>query len=152
MKFSVLAVYGALIPLSSLAVAQEGQLTLQTLPAVVVKTIPEAGDTSVDPNLGEIRVTFSKKMQDKRWSWGQMSDETYPKTTGKPHYLPDNKTCVLPVKLEPGRTYILQINALSGKFHNFTDQDQRPSVAYLLAFQTRGGQDVGTVDNPTATK
>ena len=79
-------------------------------------------------------------MQDGRWSWGQMSEETYPKTTGKPHYLPDGKTCVLPVALEAGKTYVLQINALSGKYHNFTDTDQQPSVPYLLVFETRGAK------------
>jgi hypothetical protein len=116
----------------------EKELTISSLPAVVVKTVPESGDSKVDPNLTEIRVTFSKKMQDGCWSWGQMSDETYPKTTGKPHYLPDGKTCVLPVTLEAGKTYVVQINALSGKFHNFTDTNQQPSVPYLLVFETRG--------------
>jgi hypothetical protein len=120
--------------------AADKELSVKSLPAVVVKTVPESGDAKVDPNITEIRVSFSKKMQDGRWSWGQMSDDTYPKTTGKPHYLPDGKTCVLPVVVEPGKTYVLQINALSGKFHNFTDTDQQPSVPYLLVFETRGAK------------
>jgi hypothetical protein len=122
------------------AQAADREPSIGSLPAVVVKTVPESGDSKVDPNLTEIRVTFSKKMQDGRWSWGQMSDETYPKTTGKPHYLPDGKTCVLPVALEEGKTYVLQINALSGKYHNFTDTNQQPSVPYLLVFETRGAK------------
>jgi hypothetical protein len=118
-------------------------LSVSALPAVVVKTVPESGDLKVDPNVSELRVTFSKQMQDGRWSWGQMSDDTYPKTPGKPHYLPDGRTCVLPVALEAGKTYVVQINALSGKFHNFTDTKQQPSVPYLLVFQTRDARSTG---------
>ena len=39
------------------------------VPPVVVKTVPEAGTTDVDPGLGEIKVTFSKEMTDLAWSW-----------------------------------------------------------------------------------
>jgi hypothetical protein len=127
-----------LIAICGVAHAADQELSIGSLPAVVVKTVPESGDIRVDPNITEIRVTFSKKMQDGRWSWGQMSDDTFPKLPGKPHHLPDGKTCVLPVALEAGKTYVLQINALSGKFHNFTDTNQQPSVPYLLVFETRG--------------
>jgi hypothetical protein len=115
----------------------EEQYSVHTLPAVVVKTVPQAGDMKVDPGITEIRVTYSKRMLDKSWSWGQISDDTHPETTGKPHYLADGKTCVLPVKLEPGRTYVLQLNAINGKFANFKDRQQQPAVPYLLVFETR---------------
>jgi Bacterial Ig-like domain len=111
--------------------------SVATLPAVVVKTEPQAGLTDVDPNTKEIKVTFSKKMLNNSWSWGQISDETMPKATGKPRYLKDGKTCVLPVQLEPGHTYVLQLNALDGHFANFKDAQKRPAVAYLLVFETR---------------
>lgn len=116
--------------------------SVASLPAVVVKTEPQAGLTDVDPNTKEIKVTFSKKMLNNSWSWGQISDETMPKSTGKPRYLRDGKTCVLPVKLEPGHTYVLQLNALDGHFANFKDEKKRPAVAYLLVFETRkeGGE------------
>ena len=39
------------------------------LPPVVVDIVPKVGATDVDPGLREIRVTFSKKMTDKSWSW-----------------------------------------------------------------------------------
>ncbi len=113
------------------------EFSVASLPAVVVKTEPQAGLTDVDPNITEIRVTYSKKMLDKSWSWGQISDETTPQSTGKPHYLKDKKTCVLPVKLEPGHTYVVQLNALDGHFANFKDQQRKPAVAYLLVFETR---------------
>lgn len=84
----------------------------------------------------EIRVTFSKPMKDNSWSWSQISNETFPQGTGKPRYLKDGKTCVLPVKLEPGKTYVLWLN--SQKFRNFKDKDGQPAVPYLLVFETKG--------------
>jgi hypothetical protein len=117
--------------------SQQPEFSVATLPAVVVKTVPQAGDIKVDLNITEIRVTYSKRMLDKSWSWGQISNDTMPPTTGEPRYLPDGKTCVLPVKLEPGRTYVLQLNSLKGKFANFKDRKQQPAVPYLLVFQTR---------------
>jgi RNA polymerase sigma-70 factor (ECF subfamily) len=137
MRSQLLLALSALLTITSLALAQERELTVATLPAVVVKTVPQAGDIKVDPNITEIRVTYSKRMLDKSWSWGQISDDTMPPTTGEPRYLADGKTCVLPVKLEPGRTYVLQLNSLKGKFANFKDRQRQPAVPYLLVFQTR---------------
>jgi hypothetical protein len=126
----------AVLLISSLSQAAE-EYSVRTLPAVVVSTMPQAGDVKVDPSITEIRVTYSKRMLDQSWSWGQMSDDTYPETTGKPRYLADGKTCVLPVKLESGRTYVLQLNALNGKFANFKDRQKQPAVPYLLVFETK---------------
>jgi hypothetical protein len=151
MKFPLYLSVCLLISIGGTVQAADKELSIGSLPAVVVKTVPESGERNVDSNITEIRVTFSKKMQDGRWSWGQMSEETYPKTSGKPHYLPDGKTCVLPVALEAGKTYILQINALSGKYHNFTDTDQQPSVPYLVVFETRG-TNTETNQEKSATK
>jgi hypothetical protein len=137
MRRQLLLALSAMFALTSLTRAQEREFSVATLPAVVVKTVPQAGDIKVDPNITEIRVTYSKRMLDKSWSWGQISNETMPPTTGDPRYLPDGKTCVLPVKLEPGRTYVLQLNSLTGKFANFKDRKQQPAVPYLLVFQTR---------------
>ena len=101
-----------------------------------VKTVPQAGDTAVDPALKEISVTFSKNMiTDRMWSFCQISKETFPETAGQIHYLADKRTCVLPVKLEPGKTYVLWINR--AQFNSFRDTDNQPSVPYLLVFQTR---------------
>ena len=122
------------------ATANAQEHTVASLPAVVVKTEPQAGLRNVDPNITEIQVTYSKKMLDKSWSWGQISDDTFPQTTGEPRYLRDGKTCVLPVKLEPGRTYVRQLNSLKGTFANFKDTQRRPAVPYLLVFETRKRQ------------
>ena len=117
------------------AAAHADDVTLETVPPVVVKTVPEAGANAVDPKLTEIKVTFSKDMQDGSWSWSALSKESFPKMDGKPKYLADKRTCVLPVKLEPGKTYAIWVN--SEKFTNFKDTDGRSAVPYLLVFQTK---------------
>ena len=111
------------------------EVTLATAPAVVVRTVPEAGSDGVDPQLTEIKATFSKDMVDGTWSWSTYGEENFPKVDGKPKYLADKRTCVLPVKLEPGKTYALWLN--SEKFTNFKDAAGRPAVPYLLVFRTR---------------
>lgn len=65
----------------------------------------------------------------------QISDETNPKMTGKIKFAGDGKTCILPVTLEPGRTYVLWIN--SDRYNNFKDLDRHPAVPYLLVFETK---------------
>ena len=110
-------------------------MTVENAAPVVVKTVPTSGDTEVDPGLTEIRVTFSKDMMDKSWSWSTASKNTFPDIKGSPRYLDDHRTCVLAVKLQPGRTYATWIN--SGRFTNFKDRDHRPAVPYLLVFHTK---------------
>jgi RNA polymerase sigma-70 factor (ECF subfamily) len=122
-------------PLAARAEADGDEITLGSVPPVVVRTVPEAGSDSVDPKLTEIKVTFSKEMSDGSWSFSTLAKENFPQTTGKPKYLDDKRTCVLPVKLEPGKTYAMWLN--SAKFGNFKDTDGRSAVPYLLVFQTK---------------
>jgi hypothetical protein len=110
------------------------ELTLATAPPVVIGTVPVAGMVGVDPAVTEIKVTYSKSMLDQSWSWSTWGQENYPETTGAPRYLADQRTCVLPVKLEPGRFYAIWLN--SDRFKNFKDTDQIPAVPYLLTFET----------------
>lgn len=114
--------------------ATAAEFSLESAPPVVVKTVPVAGTTDIDPSTAEIRVTFSKTMQDGGWSWTTWGEEQFPETTGEPCYLTDGRTCVLPVKLEPGKFYATWIN--SDRFGNFKDADGRPAVPYLLTFST----------------
>jgi RNA polymerase sigma-70 factor (ECF subfamily) len=130
----------ALIPVAMAAgffgaAARSDEVTLESAPPVVVKTIPEAGSGEVDPNLAEIKVTFSKDMQDESWSWSTVSKESFPKPEGKAKYLADKRTCVLPVKLEPGKTYAIWLN--TANFGNFKDSGGRSAVPYLLVFKTK---------------
>jgi hypothetical protein len=117
------------------AYCQADEPTLQSVPPVVVRTVPEAGAAAVDSGLTEIKVTFSKEMQDGAWSWVTLPEPSFPKMSGQPKYQADKRTCVLPVKLEPGKTYALWIN--SEKYRNFKDNDGQAAVPYLLVFQTK---------------
>ena len=117
------------------ASAQTNEISVKTQPASVVKTVPVAGETAVNPALKEISVTFSKDMKTNRmWSVCQISKESFPETAGQIHYT-DNRTCVMPVKLEPGKTYVLWFNR--AQFNAFRDAQNNPSVPYLLVFETK---------------
>lgn len=74
-------------------------------------------------------------MQD-GWSWAMITKESFPTMDGKPKYLADKRTCVLPVKLEPGKTYAIWVNS-GDKFTNFKDAGGRTAVPYLLTFKTK---------------
>jgi hypothetical protein len=102
---------------------------------VVVKTVPEAGSKDVPPGEYEVKITFSKEMADQSWSWCSAWENSDPTSLGKPHYDADHKTCVMKVKLEPGKTYGWWIN--SQKFHGFQDTKNHPAIPYLLTFKTR---------------
>jgi Bacterial Ig-like domain len=117
----------------SFAFAEE--ITLDTARPVVTKCVPESGSSGVDPGTTEIRVTFSKEMQPGAWSWAMIDKESYPGTSESPRYLEDRRTCVLPVKLQPGKTYAVWIN--TEKLQNFKDTKGLIAVPYLLVFKTR---------------
>lgn len=110
---------------------------IDSIAPVVVKTVPEAGTKDVQPGEFEIRITFSKEMKDKSWSWSTAWQNSAPESVGKPHYDDDQKTCVMKVKLEPNKTYGFWLN--SQQFHGFQDTHGHPAVPYLLVFQTTGG-------------
>jgi hypothetical protein len=106
------------------------------MPPSVVKTVPECGDMKVDPKLKEITVTFSKDMMtEKMWSVCQVSKEHYPEGRGDVHYK-DDRTFVFPVRLEPGKTYVMWFNR--GQYNAFRDEDNNPAVPYQLVFKTKG--------------
>jgi len=112
------------------------QQSIDSMPPVVIKTVPEAGATNVAAGTVEIKVTFSKEMSDGSWSWIEPWKGANGTPLGKPKYESDQRTCVLKVKLEPNKTYAFWLNR--GQFQNFKDQRGHPSVPYLLAFQTKG--------------
>jgi hypothetical protein len=112
-------------------------LNLEHQSPVVIRTVPESGAKNVDPALSEIQVTFDKEMTDKSWSWVQIAPENFPELVGEPRYLEDKKTCVVDVRLDAGKTYIIWLN--TQKFSNFRDADGRPAQPYLLMFETGAG-------------
>ena len=134
---SVAVVIAVVSLFASGALAQTAkEVSVKTMPPSVVKTVPVAGDMAVDPALKEISVTFSKDMKTNRmWAVCQISKETYPQVAGQIHYLSDQRTCVVPVKLEADKTYVLWFNR--GQFNSFRDTENNPAVPYLLVFKTR---------------
>jgi hypothetical protein len=132
MKTSALAAVLALIAAPGVCPAQ----TIDSMPPVVVKTVPESGATSVAPGVVEIKVTFSKPMRDGSWSWSTAWQNSTPEDADKPRYEADHKTCVLKVKLEPNKTYGYWLN--SQRFSNFKDTQGHSAVPYLLVFKTSG--------------
>ena len=68
-----------ILAMTIVGVRAEEEITVKTMPPSVVKTVPRAGDTAVDPSLTEITVTFSKDMMTKEmWSWCSQSPDTFP--------------------------------------------------------------------------
>ena len=101
----------------------------------VIKTIPKNDGANVSSALGEIRVSFSKPMLEKSWSWSYEDKNTFPEVTGEPHYTDNGTTCVLPVKLQPNKRYVIWIN--TARLKNFKDQSGTPAGPYKLTFMTR---------------
>jgi Big-like domain-containing protein len=116
--------------------AESSELSIKTLPPSVVKTVPQSGDAAVDPALKEISVTFNKDMMtNQMWSWCMQTPETFPEFDKNGIRYTNKRTCVMPVKLQPGRTYVIWIN--SQKFKSFKDTENNSAVPYLLVFETK---------------
>jgi RNA polymerase sigma-70 factor (ECF subfamily) len=132
---SGIAIAGTLLAVAALAqVARE--ISVKSMSPSVVKTVPQCGATDVNPALKEITATFSKDMITERmWSVCQISKETFPETAGQIRYKVDKRTCVVPVKLEAGKTYVLWFNR--AQFNSFRDTANNPTVPYQLVFETR---------------
>src|SRR5262245_31408553 len=131
MKTIALAVVAVTAASFGPASLTEDPPTVASMPPVVISTVPVAGATDVDPNLKEIKVTFSKEMAD-GCSWSTAWKDSSPEITDKPKYSADHRTCTAAVKLEPGHTYGFWLN--SQNFGNFKDKDGRSAVPYLFVF------------------
>lgn len=122
---------------SSVCVFAQGNnnISVSSMPPVVVKTFPVAGDELVATSTKELRITFSKDMlTNNMWSCVMISKSTFPKVSGKIKFDTDKRTCIIPVTLEENKTYALWIN--SKKFNSFRDVSNKPAIPYLLVFQT----------------
>jgi hypothetical protein len=101
----------------------------------VVSSTPRTGAKDVDSGLKEISVTFDQSMQDGSWSWAYEKKEQFPTLAAQPHFTNKGRTCVLPVKLEAGHSYLIWINTQTLK--NFKNTAGQPAVPYRLEFTTR---------------
>ena len=96
--------------------------------------VPAARSEDAAPATEESRVTFSKEMTDKSWSWATAAGYGAAIGGDNVRYDNDKKTCVVDVKLKPDTTCAAWIN--TAKFQNFKDAAGKPSVPYLLVFRT----------------
>jgi len=104
-------------------------------PPVVVSTSPADGDNAVDPDITKLRVTFNKDMlTDRMWSWCTESPDTAPKFVSSGTRFIDKRTCVVPVELEPNKTYVIWIN--TQKHDSFRDTNHQPAKPYRLELRT----------------
>ena len=130
------AILGAALLVATLTgTARAQEVSVDSLPPSVIKTVPTCGDAKVPATTTQIKVTFSKDMMDGGWSFTQISSDSFPEVVGQPEYLADKRTCVLTVNLKPKQTYVLWLN--SQKFKNFKDASGNSAVPYLLVFQTK---------------
>lgn len=105
-----------------------------TPPPVVIRSEPVSGAEAVDPALTELRVTFNRDMTLGNYSFTSTQFGPVPGSGGEPRFLPDGRTCVMPVKLKPSTAYVVGINW--GRFNNFMDKDQNRALPWLLVFRT----------------
>jgi len=105
----------------------------RTAPRVIELT-PADGATDVDPSLGVLRATFDRPME-ASWSWVTEGGDSFPATTGAAYFEPDGRTAALPVKLEPGRTYVIWLN--SAQYRLFRDTQGEVAEPRRWSFTTR---------------
>jgi len=100
----------------------------------IVALDPPDGASGVDPSLARLTVTFDREMQE-GWSWVIETRELFPQTAGTATMSADRRTAQLPVRLEPGRTYVVWLN--SDDFQDFRDATGRALPPRRWTFTTR---------------
>jgi len=100
----------------------------------VVATLPRAGDDAVDPGVSEVFVQFDQDMSRESYSWVQSGAGDFPEKTGSPRFV-TARTCMLPVKLQPGRSYWIGIN--HGRFVSFVSTSGAQAETFVLEFKTK---------------
>ena len=101
----------------------------------LVSVTPENGAKDVDPSVSELRVTFDIPMgKGCSWTGGGPRFPEVPQGE-MPKWSDDGKTCVLPVKLKPGKDYYLGLNSVSHK--NFQSKWGVPLEPIVYQFSTK---------------
>jgi len=109
-------------------------ITIEMMSPVVIESTPQSGAVNVDPTITELRVTFSKDMKTDSWSCLEFSNESWPQLAPR-GFTKDKRTFVATVKLQPSKTYVVQIN--DQDHNNFKDATGRSVMPYIIAFRTR---------------
>ncbi len=95
---------------------------------------PPNGATDADPALTALTVTFDREMSE-GWSWVIETRESFPQVAGDASMSADRRAALLPVRLAPGRTYVVWLN--SETFQDFRDTAGRPLPPLRWTFTTR---------------
>jgi RNA polymerase sigma-70 factor (ECF subfamily) len=115
------------------AAARPGAMATRAAPPRVVLLEPPNGATEIDPALAVLRATFDRPME-ASWSW-VTERSNFPETTGDAYFEPDARTAAMPVRLEPGRTYVVWLN--SEQYQLFRDQQGIAAPPLRWVFSTR---------------
>jgi hypothetical protein len=132
----ILAPFIAVLALSTTSRGGDSTPSLDDLPPVVVKAVPEPGAVDVPAGVVEFRVTFSKPMADRNWTFYCCTElETPEMYASRPGYDTDGRTFVVKMNLKPGKTYGFWVNSPSR--NNFRDLKGNRALPYLIMFKTR---------------
>jgi len=102
-------------------------------PPRVVRLEPPNGAIDVDPATTELRAIFDRPME-ASWSW-VTEGESFPEAAGDAYFEADRRTAALPVRLEPGRTYVVWLNSVQYKL--FRDETGVSAEPVRWTFTTR---------------
>ena len=114
--------------------AFEGQPVHLGGPPTLVSSTPADGAKNVDPALKEITVTFDQDMSE-GFSWTGSGPEHPQTPEGATAQWRGKRTCVLPVKLEPGHRYRVGINSPS--YRNFRSVAGESADISSIHFNTK---------------
>ncbi len=114
----------------------------------VVKTVPAADATDVHPGLDQIVITFDSTMKMNSHSLVVLGDLQFPDLAGdEPISFPDNKTCIIKVKLQPNTAYGLGINSKTRTGFK-SAEDGTPAIPFELRFKTTTAELAGAIRVP----
>jgi hypothetical protein len=101
----------------------------------VVSLVPENGNVEVDASgVRELVVAFDRPMRSSGWSFAG-GGPTFPRIPeGQRPRWKDDRTCILPVDLDPDHSYVLSLNAPSAT--NFRSAEGVPLVPVPWSFST----------------
>ena len=101
----------------------------------VESSTPRNGATGVDAALTEVVIVFNQAMRQDSWSFVVTEAGEFPEATGDP-YFRDDRTCVLPVRLEAGKTYAVGVNSAQRKGFVSAADDTLAAEPHILVFKT----------------
>ncbi len=123
--------------------ASPPQLSVETRPSApsdvstpphVVAFDPPLGATNVDPARTVLAVTFDRAMDREGWAW-VIEDKSTAPDIGESTWDAEVRTNSAPVRLEPGKTYVVWIN--SPQYSYFKDPQGRTATPVRWSFTTR---------------